>query len=229
MSNLHALLLSMGLVIVVILASELLVKLLHLPKEESRKFVHIGVSHWWLLAMFTLDSWRWAIIPPIIFIALNLISWWTGMFSAMERKPRDPANLGTVYFPIALLVLVILTWEDSPVLTGVHPYLGALGVLAMGYGDGFAALVGSKHGQHKWRLLNSTKSVEGSIAMFLAALLPLFLILATNYGMTQPIFTLAIAVLLSALATAVEAITPWGLDNLTVPIIVVAVAHIILF
>lgn len=114
MSNLYALLLSLGLVVVVILSSELLVKLLHVPKEESRKFIHIGVSHWWLLAMFTMDSWRWAIIPPIIFIVLNLISWWTGMFSAMERKPRDPANLGTVYFPITLLILVILTWQDSP-------------------------------------------------------------------------------------------------------------------
>lgn len=229
MSNLYALLLSLGLVVVVILSSELLVKLLHVPKEESRKFIHIGVSHWWLLAMFTMDSWRWAIIPPIIFIVLNLISWWTGMFSAMERKPRDPANLGTVYFPITLLILVILTWQDSPVLTGLNPYLGALGVMAMGYGDGFAALIGSKHGRRKWNFLNSTKSVEGSIAMFLAALLPLFLILATNIGMGQPLFIVAVAVLLSALATVVEAVTPWGLDNLTVPFTVVAVAYIILF
>lgn len=227
MNNLIPLLLSMALVIVVLFSSELLVRLLHLPKEESRKFVHIGVSHWWLLAMFTLDSWRWAIIPPIVFIVLNLVSWWTGMFSAMERKPRDPTNLGTVYFPIALLVMVILTWQDSPVLTGVNPWLGALGIMAMGWGDGFAALIGTKWGRHKFTFMNSNKSLEGSLTMFIAALLPLFFLIILGFALA-PLPALAIAALLALIGTIVEALTPWGLDNLTLPFAVTLVAYVIL-
>ncbi len=227
MTDTYALILSFVLVFGVIIASEILVKVLRLPKEESRKLVHIGVSHWWLLAMFTFSSWRWAIIPPIIFIILNLASWWTGMFSSMERKPRDPASLGTVYFPIALLLMVLLTWQDSPVLVGVHPYLGALGIMAMGYGDGFAALVGTKWGRHKFSLLGSTKSLEGSLTMFVAALVPLLLLIMPGFALA-PLSALAAAAQLALAATIVEALTPWGLDNLTVPFAVTLITYAIL-
>lgn len=227
MDNVLGLIMSFVAVFAVMFASEMLLKVLNLPKEESRKFVHIGVSHWWLLAMFAFSSWRWAIIPPIFFILLNLISWYTGLFSSMERKPRDPANLGTVYFPIALLIMVVLTWQDSPILENVHPFLGGLGIMAMGYGDGFAALVGSNLGKHKFTFLGSTRSLEGSLAMFVAALFPLFFLISSFALPALP--ALAAAAMLSLLATIIEAITPWGLDNLTVPFAVITAAYFILF
>jgi len=224
--------LSFALVFGIIFLSELLVKLFNLPKEESRKFIHIGVSNWWILAMFAFDSWTWAIIPPILFILLNLVSWYSGLFGSMERKTRDLNNLGTVYFPIALLVMVVLTWHDSPIFTGVAPYIGGMGILAMGYGDGFAALIGSWHGKHKFTILGSIKSIEGSIAMFFAALIPLFLL--TAFGAFGGIGTetwlpaLGLAAGLALFATLVEAVTPGGLDNLTVPF-AVTMAWILLF
>jgi phytol kinase len=203
----------------IIFISEMMVKLFQLPKEESRKFVHIGVSNWWLLAMFTFDSWTWAIIPPILFILLNLASWYTGLFDSMERRTRDINNLGTVYFPIALLLLVVLTWYDSPVLSGVAPYIGGLGILAMGYGDGFAALIGTWHGKHKYTILGSTKSLEGSFTMFVAALIPIFLLIHFGTGFAlMP--ALGAALFLAVLAALVEAVTPRGLDNLSVPLAV---------
>ncbi|MTI95842.1 MAG: phosphatidate cytidylyltransferase [Firmicutes bacterium] len=205
------------LIFAIIGISELLVRLFHLPKEESRKFVHIGVSHWWLIAMFFFTEWQWAIIPPITFIFLNLVSWYTGIFDSMERKTRDINNLGTVYFPIALLILVLLTWFDSPVFEGVHPYIGALGIMAMGYGDGFAGLIGTNFGKTKYTLFGATKSVEGSIAMLVASFIPLFVILLLGPGLGL-VWALGGALLLAVAATAIEALTPKGLDNLTVPL-----------
>jgi len=225
--NVFALILSFVLVLGIIAVSELMEKRFKLPKEESRKLVHIGVSHWWLLAMAGFTSWKWAIVPPIAFIALNLFSWYSGLFDAMERKPRDLTNLGTVYFPIALLLMVIFTWQDSPVLSNAHPYLGGLGIMAMGYGDGFAALVGSHRGTRKYSILGSTKSLEGSLTMFIAALIPLFFLILLG-GSVPWLLALGLAALLSLLATIVEAVTPLGLDNLTVPFAVTLLACLIL-
>lgn len=220
MKNVWGLVLSFVFVFFIIFLSELLVRLFRLPKEESRKFVHIGVGHWWLLAMYFFASWQWAIIPPIAFIFLNLISWYSGLFNAMERKIRDVNTLGTVYFPISLLALVLLTWTDSPVLGGMTPYIGAMGIFAMGYGDGFAALIGTTRGKHKYSILGAQKSIEGSIAMFIAALIPVFVLIHVG-TQTDWLPALGIAAALSALATLMEAVTPKGLDNLTVPFTVV--------
>ncbi|MDX9959540.1 MAG: hypothetical protein RBT68_13955, partial [Spirochaetia bacterium] len=41
---------------------------------SSRKLVHITVSHWWLLMMATMDLFWVAVIGPVSFIILNLIS-----------------------------------------------------------------------------------------------------------------------------------------------------------
>lgn len=219
MGNIPGLILSFVLILLIIFVSELLVKLFKLPKEESRKFVHIGVSHWWLLAMFSFDSWKWAIIAPIAFIFLNLFSWYTGLFSSMERKNRSVSDLGTVYFPISLLALVLLTWHDNPFLSGITPLAGALGILAMGYGDGFAALIGTRYGKNRFTVLGSVKSLEGSAAMFAAALIPLFLLIYLGANLSW-LSALGSAAALAALATIIEAITPQGLDNLTVPLAV---------
>lgn len=217
MNNTATLILSFLLVFGILILSELMVKFFSLPKEESRKFVHIGVSNWWLIALLGFSSWRWAIIPPVVFIVLNLVSWYTGMFGAMERKPRDPGNLGTVYFPLALLILVILTWHDSPVFANSAPYVGGLGILAMGYGDGFAAIVGARMGKHKFRLWQATKSLEGSLTMLIASFLTSFCLLTATSSLSAALLP---AFFLAALATVIEAFTPLGLDNLTVPLAV---------
>ena len=219
MRNIWSLIISFLFVFFILYLSTMLVRLFRTPKEESRKLVHIGVCNWWLLAMLGFDSWRWAIIGPIVFIFLNLISWYTGMFDSIERKTRDINNLGTVYYPISLLLLVLFTWYDSPVFTGVNPYIGGLGVMAMGYGDGFAALIGTWQGKHKYSVLGAPKSIEGSIAMFLASLVPLFLMIIAGAEMDW-LSALGLAIAFSALGTIVEAVTPRGLDNLTVPLIV---------
>lgn len=227
MGNIPGLILSFVLILLIIFVSELLVKQFKLPKEESRKFVHIGVSHWWLLAMFSFTSWKWAIIAPIAFIFLNLFSWYTGLFNSMERGSRNINDLGTVYFPISLLALVLLTWHDNPILPGITPLAGAVGIMAMGYGDGFAALVGTRLGKNKFTVLGSVKSLEGSGAMFAAALIPLFLLISLGTEMSWPA-ALGSAAALAALATLIEAITPQGLDNLTVPL-AVSLTWILLF
>ena len=157
-------LISIVFVVLVLIASEVIRKMGRFSTEFTRKFVHIGVSHWWIVAMLFIKDVRYAVIAPVIFVLLNYFSYKKGLIKSMERG-KDSSDLGTVYFPISLIILIILTW-DGGLLGADFKYLGALGILIMGYGDGFAAIVGENYGKRKYKIFGNEKSLEGSIAMF---------------------------------------------------------------
>jgi phytol kinase len=158
----------------------------------------------------------YAIVPPITFILLNYYSYKTNLIKSMERSGNG--NLGTVYFPISLLILVIFTF-------GVinRPEIGAIGILVLGYGDGLAAVIGKAYGKRK---LVNNKSLEGSLTMLLASLIVVILILLlTGYGLVT---VLLVAVIISIASTLIELYTPKGLDNLSVPLFSSLLAYILL-
>ncbi|PKK86995.1 MAG: hypothetical protein CVV63_02615 [Tenericutes bacterium HGW-Tenericutes-8] len=212
--NILGLVLSYVLVFVIIGLSTILQKKGVLGDEGARKFIHIGVANWWVLAMFTFDNVWYAIIPPITFIILNYYSYKTNLIKSMERSGNG--NLGTVYFPISLLILVILTFGVT-----FEPLIGAIGILTLGYGDGLAAVIGSKFGKRK---LIYGKSVEGSLTMLAATFVVTFILLAFNFSI--PI-SLAVALVLAISATMIELYTPKGLDNLTVPLLTSLIYYLI--
>jgi len=132
----------------------------------------------------------------------------------MEQGKQE-GNWGTVYFPVTLLVLVNLCFR------GVIPICaGAIGVFVMGWGDGLASAVGMKYPKGKYRVLGSTKSCLGSAVMFGASAI-VVMIFSTVYqpcsAWTETVLLMPFAT--AAVAAAIEALTPWGLDNLTVPLL----------
>ncbi len=214
--NTLGLVFSYVLVFFIIGVSTLLQKKKILDEEGARKFIHIGVSNWWILAMifFTgADSLWFAMVPPITFIGLNYLSYRQNIFKAMERG--GSGNLGTVYFPISLLILVIVSFG---ILN--EPYLGGLGILILGYGDGFAAVIGKKYGKHKFVF---GKSLEGSITMFVVSLTVSFIVLSVQ-GFPS---VLLVSLLVALIATVIELITPKGLDNLSVPLLTTFLFYLI--
>lgn len=156
-----------------------------------------------------------AAIGPLFFIAFNLFALKRPLFSALDSEAAR-ASLGTIYYPVSLLVLVFLTFG------GVFPvYTGALGVLIMGWGDGMAALIGRRSSRLRFTVFGfgTFKSVRGTVAMFLASLLVSIGVLSVFSfagGIDSIILT---SVKVAATATAIEVLTPFGLDNLTVPIL----------
>src|SRR6056297_1417755 len=141
MNEIAALLLSFGFVFALIGIATFLLSFDFVSGEVSRKVIHIGVSNWWLIAMNFMEQAHIAVIGPISFIIINTISYKQHLFPAMEDDvPRD--NLGTIYFPISLLVLVLLCFNGYLPLSA-----GAAGILVLGYGDGLAALVGAHFGR----------------------------------------------------------------------------------
>jgi len=207
--NVTGFILSYVLVFVVIAVATLLIRLKLISGDTARKLVHIGVSNWWILAMCFFDNPWYPCAGALSFIIINYISYRKHLFTAMEAaQHRD--NLGTVYFPVSLLVL------SYACFSGIMPlHAGAAGVLIMGYGDGFAALAGTHLGRHEYRIFGNIKSIEGSAVMFAVSFLVVYIIMSLYH----PESRLAASAAIAALAAAVEGFTPYGLDNITVPII----------
>jgi phytol kinase len=176
--------------------------------EFTRKSIHVAVGMWAYGTALLFERHAFAIIPPLVFVAINTFSYWQGTFKAMETGEKG--QLGTIYFPISFAVLVWLLWD--------RPHLLVASLMPMTWGDALAAVVGRRIGQHRYTVAGSTRSLEGSAVMFLvswaATLAPLLLLTPAT---TNLVAVAGIAAVTSLGATIIEAISPWGIDNLTVP------------
>lgn len=205
----------------------------------TRKVVHIGVAHWWILAMIFFDRWEFAIVGPAAFILINLASYLFRLFPAMEHEKRS-RNLGTVYFPVALLACVLLTWAGP-----IPVWVGGLAILVLGWGDGLASVVGEGRRSGSLTVLGNRKSIAGTATMFVAStvVITVFVLLflapgplahtasasVTWLAAGDPVvWTIVVRILATALlATLVELVTPFGLDNLSVPLVTILFFHLV--
>ena len=176
--------------------------------EFTRKFIHIAVGMWAYGTVLLFERRTFAIIPPLAFVAINALSYWQGTFKAMETGEKG--QLGTVYFPLSFAALIWLLWD--------HPHLMVASLMPMTWGDALAAVVGRRIGQHRYTVAGSTRSLEGSAVMLLvgwaATLVPLLLLAPQPL---DPVAAVGAAAATALGAAVVEALSPWGIDNLTVP------------
>jgi phytol kinase len=88
----------------------------------------------------------------------------------------------------------------------------------MAIGDGLAGLLGPQLNSPRWRLFGQGKSLAGTAAMALGALAVLTLLQQTALiqGLAAP--NLPNLMLIAALATALEQLSAFGIDNLSVPL-----------
>lgn len=184
---------------------------LSLDAFVTRKLVHISVAHWWLIAWYFHDTLSPALVGPVAFTILNYIDYRRNLFRGVNSD-QSTGNYGAVLFPVALIILCILTFG------GPFPvYTGAAGILVLGYGDGFAALVGRRFGKRGFRIFGHSKTVVGSAAMCVGATVVVFLITLGAADISSIGVMAAVSLCVAIAATALEFFTPWNLDNLTVP------------
>ncbi len=176
-------------------------------KEATRKYIHIMLSNWYFIAIFFFKEPLWAAIVPFSFVIINYISYKKDLISVMERDKND--GLGTVYYAISLFLIVIYTFGIIK-----SPGIGLTSILIMGYGDGFAAIIGKLIKSKKYKIGNTTKSLAGSLTMFLVSLI----IVSIFFYMSSINLWYLKAVIVAIIATIVEGISIKGTDNLTVPI-----------
>lgn len=153
---------------------------------------------------------------PVIFIFFNLISYKKNLVKSMGNKKMN--RMGTVYYPVSLLLAVIYAFVlDDKIIPGI-------GILILGYGDGLAAVIGNKY---KSKVIVDFKTVYGTLTMFIASFVVSFVMLLIFKNISIP-YALLISLVLALFATVFELFSPYGLDNLTVPIGVMAILALFL-
>lgn len=177
--------------------------------ELLRKVVHIGTGNVILLAWWLQIPASLGMAASLFFSGLTLLSYVLPVLPGLNAVGRR--SLGTFFYALSIGLLIAWFWPRQ------LPQFAALGVLLMTWGDGLAALIGKTWGRHRYSLFGMEKSWEGSGTMALVSFVISLVILATT--VEGPLWLLGLgAIAIATLATALEAFSWLGIDNLTVPL-----------
>lgn len=186
-------------------------KVLKSRPEFSRKFLHIMVGNMIFAMPFFSNPW-------VMIIGLTLPAS-IGTFLLTEYSPIKIENSMTESGHALGLFFYSAIWTILLIVFGNNLWIVALAIVPLVYGDGFAALIGIKFGKVKFSVFGSTKSLEGSLSMFVVtSVMSVFVwMVFTSIGYSMPEFNIVYILLISAVATLCEAFSYGGIDNLTVP------------
>ena len=185
--------------------------------ELTRKIVHIGAGHviliaWWL----AVPAWT-GIAASIFFSGIALLSYQFPLLPGINSVGRK--SLGTFFYALSIGLLILWFWPRS------QPQYAAIGILTMAWGDGMAALIGQRFGAHPYQVWGEKKSWEGSLTMLGVSYLVCAFVLL---GIQGPVIsTWAIALAVAIVATVLESVSKYGIDNLSVPLGTAAVCFLL--
>jgi phytol kinase len=222
-SNLIGLAYSYVYAISILVAGQVLRSYLKVPQDITRKFVHIAAGSWVWATVALFDSWQWGIVPFVSFVFVNYFLYRARLLSAIDSPDNSP---GTVYFALVISLLFGILWRPRSPEDQVHVALA--GVMALTWGDALAAVVGIRWGKHRFCAMPgyaSIRSIEGSVVMFMVSTLVVTsTLIYLSQGRVPAIYDLQhgealfAGVISASFATAVEAISPWGMDNILIPL-----------
>lgn len=200
----------------------LLGRLLKVPQYLTRKIIHIGAGLWVWGILYLFDHWQIGIIPFATFIALNFVFYRFKIFQTMDSEQSTP---GTVYFALSISVLFLALWRKDGPVDYVPAAVAA--IMAMTVGDAMASIIGRTGGKHKYTVFGHTRSYEGTWMMFLFSFIAILLTLMFLPGSSLSPFSprlngtaLLVTILVgTVIATLAEAVSPLGMDNLSVPLL----------
>lgn len=185
-------------------------------EELSRKIPHVVAALTFAALPFLINPKLVTYSALLLFVGAvvaNKLNW----FAHARRINRK--SWGDIFSPAGILAASVLT--DSK-------WVFAAAMLNLGIADTLAALIGKRFGgKHTYKVAGQTKSLAGSLAFWVASVLITALALQQldiSAQMFWPIiFWLPLAL------TAAENAGVYGLDNLTIPVLVVATLNFLQF
>tara|TARA_B100000315_G_scaffold260490_1_gene322323 strand:+ start:4004 stop:5023 length:1020 start_codon:yes stop_codon:yes gene_type:complete len=194
--------------------SELARLKLHWSPGTTRKLIHVLVGCLILFCPFIFGSPNPPMILAVIFIIVNLTALMKEKLSGMHGTSRK--SYGTVYFPIAFLILVLFWWDNIVVFE--------ISLLLLTFADTAATIAGENSKSPKayigWK---DIKSSQGTLTMFIvSAVITGFgtLILTNLVGNELPNLEsiVFLSLFIGIIATLAESFSYAGSDNLSVPL-----------
>jgi phytol kinase len=173
--------------------------------EFSRKFIHITVGSFVAFWPFFL-SWHEIELLSVAFVVVVSLSKYLNVFKAIHSAQRP--TWGELFFALAVGLIALVTHDK---------WIYAAALLQMGLADGLAAVIGVRYGNRlKYLIFQHPKSVTGTLTFFVTSL---SILLAFNQWGDRPL-SLAFMLAVTGLATLLENLAVFGLDNLLVPLFV---------
>jgi phytol kinase len=188
----------------------------------TRKAVLIGIAVWSLATVRIFDSWQWSILPPLTLAVLNYFSYRYQIMSSIEDTER--VNLGAAFLPLSFGLLFAWLWR--PGCLEDLGYIAVASLMAWAAGDTLAAIIGRRFGTRRYRFFGHRRTMEGTLALFLASSAAGVPILVTMGGMDWH-QAVAFALIAGTLAALVEIVSLYGSDNLSVPLITAATLYLL--
>lgn len=194
-------------------------KVFHLKDELFRKLLH-------LTSVFAIIPITLPATTPMASTAVCLIfmaeAWFGARASGLEkglgmkqrRAGEQQQSMLLLFGTYALLNMV--AWG------GFHQkWMVILSVVSWGVGDCFAALIGKKFGKHKLRgkWIEGTKSIEGSVAMFLTSFLATFLMYRHHTMLVHVGFVVLVSFWVALIAALTELFSKNGADTFFCPML----------
>lgn len=190
------------------------------PFEITRKMYHLVI----ILSIFPLiklfSTWYMAVLAVFIFLlmvypALLLLEHTTLYKRIAVERDCGEFRKSFIIVQLSIAFLISVFWG----LMGIDwQYIIVVAVMAWGFGDAAAALVGKAFGKNiiLHPRIEGAKTYEGTMAMFIVAGLAIFFCLRMYANQSWQV-SLIVAALVAPVSAIVELFSRRGMDTLTVP------------
>ncbi|NBU33048.1 hypothetical protein EBZ38_02555 [bacterium] len=195
---------------ILLLVSEVLWRKKIISGEFGRKYVHMSIG-------IFIATWPFFMLLEIIqligcaAIVVLFLSRKFNIFHAIHDVKRT--TYGDILYPLSIVLISLLAQTD---------WIFSLAVLFLAVPDGMAAIAGKKLGNKHGNInvWNSKKTIVGTCTYVLFAYIVIGVGLLIG-GKNTLVSNAGIVVLLPLVTAILEVISPYGLDNFTVPLVVV--------
>ena len=187
--------------------------------ETTRKISHILCGSWIFVYVFLNKYFLTNMIVMVFMIILMGVSYRYNIFKGVERKSQVK-SYGTIYFFIALLMFVIFVEIND-----LKKSIMIIYCFPLVYGDAIAAVIGQKFNWIEYKIFNNKKTVSGNIGMLLMSL---FSMMLYDIIILNSTFSFVNVLVISLIATFMEAISIKGTDNFTIPIVTMFICEVLL-
>jgi len=115
-----------------------------------------------------------------------------------------------IFGPLAAAVVALVFWERPPLMVAA--------LMPLTWGDGLAPVVGAAYGRRFYTIHTSIRTLEGSAGFFVAGFVFTWLALWLMPGLPEitPLAAVLPSLVIMSVTTVIEAVSIWGLDNLTI-------------